>query len=281
MAAHRHVLRATPQEGLANEAPVERGATLVQAQGPQAATVLAPSLAGREDRAGTAGPRWSADGWVLWRDGSGSGQVGSGRGGKGLGSFGPSYGASQAGAVLRYRLMPGDAHRLAAYGRFYAALGDTGEREAAAGLSARPLPRVPVAAMVELRASRFTDGQTHLRPAVMAVSEVPPITLPLALRAEAYAQGGYVGGAGATGFVDGQLRVDRPVDVQGRASVALGGGAWGGAQTGAQRLDMGPSARFSYSDGHMSAHLAIDWRFRVAGNAQPLSGPAITLSAGF
>jgi hypothetical protein len=29
------------------------------------------------------------------------------------------------------------------------------------------------------------------------------------------------------------------------------------------------------------ARLGVDWRFRVAGDAAPSSGPAVTLSAGF
>jgi hypothetical protein len=33
--------------------------------------------------------------------------------------------------------------------------------------------------------------------------------------------------------------------------------------------------------GETRSRVALDWRFRVAGNARPASGPALTVSAGF
>jgi hypothetical protein len=121
-----------------------------------------------------------------------------------------------------------------------------------------------------------------VRPAAFAITELPPATLPLGVRAEAYAQAGYVGGDFATAFVDGQARIDAPVsrlgpDVQIRA----GGGIWGGAQKHAARLDVGPSATLGFRLGETQSRVAIDYRFRVAGSAEPKSGPALTISAGF
>jgi hypothetical protein len=64
--------------------------------------------------------------------------------------------------------------------------------------------------------------------------------------------------------------------------VRAGAGAWGGAQKGASRLDLGPAATMGLGLGaSASARLALDWRFRVTGDAAPSSGPALTLSAGF
>ncbi len=188
--------------------------------------------------------------------------------------------------MLRYRLAPdnangGDAHKLTAYLRASAALNGTREQELALGLSARPLGNFPVVAMAELRAARSVMG-TRLRPAAALVTELPPLRLPAGLRAEAYAQAGYVGGAGATGFIDGQLRLDRKLFDLGRHELRAGAGAWGGAQRGASRVDLGPSASVVLRLGDAaSARLAMDWRFRVAGKAAPASGPAVTLSAGF
>lgn len=217
--------------------------------------------------------RWSADGWVLWRRGSQQGLA--------AGGLAPSYGASQAGAVLRYRLAPGSAHRPAAYLRASAALNGSNEREAALGLQARPFGGVPVVLAGE---ARYTSapGRGMVRPAIFAFTELPPFDLPLGLRGEAYAQGGYVGGRFATGFADGQLRVDRVLLRLGRAEMRLGGGVWGGAQKGASRLDAGPSLIVGAPlGGPASLRLGADWRFRVAGKALPRSGPAVTLSAGF
>lgn len=221
----------------------------------------------------SAASRWSADGWLLWRR-SGSGTTGAG--------FAPStYGASQAGAVLRYRLAPSSGHRPALYLRGTSALERPRGEEVAFGLSARPLANVPVAAMVEARATRFAGG-TEVRPAAALVTELPPFKLLAKARAELYAQAGYVGGAGATGFVDGSLRVDRPLLSLGKAELRAGGGVWGGAQKGASRLDLGPGVTLGVPLGDKaSARVAADWRFRVAGSASPASGPAVTLSAGF
>jgi hypothetical protein len=155
------------------------------------------------------------------------------------------------------------------------------EQELALGLSARPLRALPLVAMAELRAARSPLG-IRMRPAAALVTELPPLRLPAGLRAEVYAQGGYVGGAGATAFVDGQVRLDRKLFDLANHELRAGAGAWGGAQRGASRVDLGPSASvvLRLSD-TATARLAMDWRFRVAGKAVPASGPAVTLSAGF
>ena len=94
-------------------------------------------------------------------------------------------------------------------------------------------------------------------------------------------QAGYVGGKYASAFADGQLRAERPLAEFGDAKLTAGGGAWGGAQKGAARLDIGPSASLQLKLGQTSSRLSMDWRFRVAGAAEPASGPALTISAGF
>lgn len=205
------------------------------------------------------------------------------RRGGGAANLGPgvgTYGASQAGAVLRYRLAPGTPYRPTAYFRASAALGGPLEREAAAGLSARPIEGLPVFVAIEGRVGQF-GRRTLVRPAVMAVTELPPVALPLDARGEFYLQAGYVGGVGATAFVDGQIRADRRVVALGALELRAGGGVWGGMQRGAERLDIGPSATVAIAHGPASARVAFDWRFRVAGSAEPSSGPALTISAGF
>jgi hypothetical protein len=217
------------------------------------------------------GRRWSADAWVLVRSGSGASSAGPAV---------ASYGGSQAGAVLRYRLVPGDPHRPTAYLRASAALNGSGEREAAVGLSVRPVGRLPVIVAAEGRIGRLS-GLTVVRPAVMAITELAPLPLPAKARAEAYLQAGYVGGFGATPFVDGQAKADRELARLGPLELRAGGGVWGGAQRGAGRLDAGPSVGLSLAQGPVAARMTLDWRFRIMGRAQPASGPALTISAGF
>jgi hypothetical protein len=217
--------------------------------------------------------RWSADAWALLRRDLASARS--------QGALPAVYGASQVGAVLRYRLNRTSHRRPAAYLRATAALGMMGETSAALGLSARPLSALPVVAAVE---GRMTDqaGGRRFQPAAFAYTELPSMRLPLGLRTETYVQAGYVGGAFATPFADGQFRLDRRVLALGRGEVRLGGGLWAGAQKGAERFDAGPSAFVALPLGHrMFSRVALDWRFRVAGDAEPGSGPAVTLSAGF
>lgn len=214
--------------------------------------------------------RWSADGWLLLRGGKSR-----------LFEGAPlaSYGASQVGAVLRYRLAPGSAHRPDAYIRASSAL-NRRDREVSAGIAARPIARLPVVVAAEARLSDQGDS-IRSRPAAFAYTELPPADLPLGLRGEAYAQVGYVGGRFATAFADGQVRVDRAVANIGKLRLRAGAGTWGGAQKGASRIDVGPAASIGIDAGPGAARLEVDWRFRIAGTAAPASGPALTLSAGF
>lgn len=217
--------------------------------------------------------RWSADGWMMLRDGGVPGPV--------TGPARATYGASQFGAVVRYRLIPESGHRPTAYLRGTGAMDRPFDKEAAAGIAARPVSSIPVTIAAELRAGELSS-EFRVRPAVVAVTELAPQKLPFEFRAEAYAQAGYVGGRGATPFFDGQLRADRAITRIGKGELRAGVGAWGGAQEGASRLDIGPAAILGVPVNDMaSARLAVDWRFRVTGNAVPQSGPALTLSAGF
>lgn len=216
--------------------------------------------------------RWSFDGWVLYRPESGSPGF--------TGAMPTSYGGSQAGGVLSFSLAPADRHRPMIYVRGSRALVGAREAEAALGLSARPVPAIPVRALAEMRLQNV-NGDNRLRPAVLAVTELVPVSLPLGTRGEAYAQAGYVGGRFATPFVDGQARITREVAQFELAQVDVGVGVWGGAQEGAARLDAGPTASVHTRFGEAPARLSVDYRERLAGDAVPGSGITVTFSVGF
>lgn len=221
--------------------------------------------------------RWSADAWAFWRQGSDAAPISQGRV--------PIYGASQAGGVLQYRVAPRNPRDPRLYARTYRALVVGGESELALGASARPFGRVPLRLAGEVR---YTDGafRSGLRPAGYAVTEIAPIALPYGTQLEAYAQAGWVGGAGATPFADGQASITRDLGAVSRWTnnamrLSLGAGAWGGAQKDAQRLDIGPTMRVDVTLGKTPARVSVDWRERVAGDASPGSGLAATLSTQF
>jgi hypothetical protein len=60
--------------------------------------------------------------------------------------------------------------------------------------------------------------------------------------------------------------------------VSGGFGVWAAAQPGVRRLDIGPrlSAKIPLNNGGM--RVSADYRFRIGGNANPQSGPSISLS---
>lgn len=226
-----------------------------------------------------AGSLWSADAWVMWRQG-GNGYNLLGRGLPATFPGSGVYGASQAGLVLRYRLEPHDARRATLYLRATSGLDRPRGEELSVGLALRPVPRVPLAVMGEVRAAP-TSGGTTVRPAAAIVTELPAAPLPLGLRGEVYGQAGWVGGKDQATFIEGQARVDKLVGRHRGAELSLGAGAWAGAQSGSNRIDLGPSLRLDLSVAGTNARLTADYRWRVSGRAAPDSGAAITFSAGF
>ncbi len=229
--------------------------------------------------------RWSLDAWTFWRQGSGSPLVALGEA--------PSYGASQAGAVLRYELQPSNARRPRAYLRAYSSLEGRKEQEVAAGLSARLLPQLPLRLHAEARGLRSAAGaagqstgtasgrRLSTRAAAFVTTELPTARLPAGLTAEAYGQAGYVTGKNSTAFADGQAHILREIASFDLAKIEVGGAAFAGAQKGVHRVDIGPAMRVNLSLGETQARLSASYRAKVAGDAQPGSGVAVALSTRF
>jgi len=221
--------------------------------------------------------RWSVDGWIVLRGGAGTAALAGGK---------PTYGASQAGLVLRYRLSADSPARPAAYLRATTSPGVLHQRDLALGLALRPDRKLPLAIMAEARLL-LGRRRSAARVGVMAVSEIAPFDLPLGFEGEAYGQAGLVGGAAAGSFAEGQLRLEhcfscRQGGAAGRADFSAGLGLWGGVQSDVARLDGGPGLSLRLPVGPAAAlRFDADWRFRLAGNAAPGSGPVATLSASF
>ena len=77
-------------------------------------------------------------------------------------------------------------------------------------------------------------------------------------------------------FVDGAARVGARI-----GGVDVGGGVWGAAQPGLARLDIGPQASVRLPLAGTGIRLSADWRFRIAGDAAPASGPTLTVGTDF
>jgi hypothetical protein len=95
------------------------------------------------------------------------------------------------------------------------------------------------------------------------------------LTLDAYAQAGVVGLRSRDAFFDGSVRLSVPL-----GRFELGAGAWAAAQPGVERFDIGPTVSMRLP-AIRNTRLRADWRFRVAGDAAPASGPAVTLATDF
>jgi len=206
--------------------------------------------------------RWSASAWLLAR---------RERGGPAL-APGGTLGGSQAGARFLYRL-GGGARRLALSARLYAPLRRAGGAEAAAGIDWRPLARLPLHLLAERRQALGADGRSAF---ALTLYGGHSARLPGGLRLDAYGQAGLVGLRSRDPFADGAVRLAVPL-----GPVEIGGGAWGAAQPGAARLDVGPLVALPLRVRGAGMRLSADWRFRAAGDAAPDSGPALTLASDF
>ena len=209
--------------------------------------------------------------YTFWRDGSA---------GSGLASAG-QYGGSQSGIIATWNLgatFPALAkERLSLIGRLSGAHDDSHELEAAAGIRWQPIAKLPISLTVEQRVRpRGVD-----RLAVYAAGGVDRKPLPVGFHLDAYGQAGWASNQEGGYFFDGIARAQRPLIARDKGEITAGAGAWTGGQKGAQRLDIGPTAGGTLRVGKASFRLSADWRFRIAGNASPGDGPALTLSTGF
>jgi hypothetical protein len=183
---------------------------------------------------------------------------------------GSTLGGSQAGARLTYAFDP----RIAASLRSSSPVGGSSGGEVAAGVRMTPFPTIPVSLTAERRQAigRYSTGRSAF--AMFLEGGVYQKPLGWNLMLDGYAQAGVVGLRDRDFFADGGFTVSRPL--YGRFSIGMG--AWGGYQPGLYRVDAGPRVSMKVRP-NVSVHL--DWRQRMAGAAEPGSGPAVTLGADF
>lgn len=207
--------------------------------------------------------RWSGSAWLLARRERGEPAL----------APGGTLGGSQAGARILYRVNGDPARPLALTGRLYLPLHRAAGAEVAAGIDWQPAARLPVHILAERRQALGEEGRSAFALTLYGGVSRP---LPHGVRVDAYGQAGVAGVRARDLFVDGSVRVTAPA-----GPVEIGGAAWGAAQPGAARLDAGPQVSVRIHAGPAALRLSADWRFRVAGDAAPDSGPALTLAADF
>lgn len=209
----------------------------------------------------SSGSRWAASGWVIARGGMAS-SVSTAQ-----------LGASQAGLRLTYAV--GQSRRVALAARVSTPLAGRG-REAAVGLDWRPTA-APIHLLAEQRLS--LDGGEG-GPTLGLIGGFGPSQVGPGVLVEAYGQAGIIARGGGEAFADGAVRATHPLTLGG-LRFDIGAGAWGGAQRGAARLDVGPTLGLVATVGGRAIRLSADWRQRIAGGARPGSGPALSVGTNF
>jgi hypothetical protein len=128
--------------------------------------------------------------------------------------------------------------------------------------------------MAERRKAIGAPGGGRDAFALLAEGGVYERPLPWQFRLDGYAQTGVVGARTRDWFVDGGATVTRPF----LRRYAFGVGAWGGAQPGLSRLDVGPRMSVRIRPG-IRAH--VDYRYRLLGSTEAGSGFAATVATDF
>jgi hypothetical protein len=280
--SNRHRWRAAMLDGLLSDRSQHRPAHVSPAS-PMATALKDASGRGPEPPASPVWPtsaqrgadRWSLYAYAYWRGNAGGGAAVAAPGA----AQPPVLGGSQLGLRLDRRLDA--AGRVRAYARVTAApmTGGRSAADAALGLAWRPADALPVDLHVERREALAGGGRGQMLAYAAGGTQDRPLAL--GLRGHVYGQAGVAGFGDPALFADGQLQVDRIVTDRADLRFSLGAVAAGGVQRGAAQLDIGPRAALSLPKLGEGTRLALDWRERIAGDARPASGLALTLSAGF
>jgi hypothetical protein len=228
---------------------------------------FSPTLRGPYD---LAIQRWSLTATSYWRSGSeASPTVGPGGAAR--------LGGSQSAVRLAYLIEP--RHSLRAYVRVAHTPGRRDGADIAVGIALRPIRSFPVDMHVERR--RVVAGFGRDTTLGYIAGGVDNRQLPYGFRLSAYGQAGVADYGELVGFADAAVVVQRDVASVGGMRLSLGSVVAAAAQPGAQRIDVGPRVTVALPDVGQGAQIMLDWRERVAGNARPGSGLALTLAADF
>jgi len=182
---------------------------------------------------------------------------------------GGTLGASQAGARLVYNFSP----MISAVVRTSSEVGRRGG-EVAGGIRVHPLRSIPLWITAERRQAIGQYGGGRNAFALFAETGFYDRPMPWGFRLDGYAQGGVVGLRSRDLFADGDVTFSRPVYRQ----FSGGLGLWGGIQPGLYRVDAGPRLSMKV---RRNLRVHFDYRLRLAGNAEPGSGPVVTLAGDF
>lgn len=189
-------------------------------------------------------------------------------------------GASQAGIRVQQPLLHiGRRLPIAFNLRVSAPLDQKLGREAGIGLGTRPVKQLPVELILERRVALDRGGRNAF--AVIAAGGFNDKRLVNKMSLSGYAQTGIVGFTRGDRFVDGALQIERALLDRNDTGLRLGAGIWGAAQPSVTRIDVGPILTVKQRLGTANLRISAEYRWRVAGQARPASGPALSIGTDF
>jgi hypothetical protein len=189
---------------------------------------------------------------------------------------GAQYGGSQSGIILTVDPFGDPKQGVAVLAR--GAITPNGkEKELALGLRWKPLANIPVS----LTAERRFQANAPDRFATYLAGGIDARPVIGKLKADGFAQAGFVSGKDGGGFFDVQAKLTHPLTHIRDTPITIGVGSRAGGQRDVARLDVGPTIGTHIAVAKTLVIVQLDWRMRIAGNARPKDGLALTLSSGF
>ena len=188
-------------------------------------------------------------------------------------------GGSQAGARLTYAL----DRRLALSLRSSTPIGGSQGGELAGGIRLTPFPSIPLALTAERRQAIGRSGGRSAF-AMFVEGGIYDQRMLWRFKLDGYGQAGVVGARSRDMFAEGGFMLTRPLfdrftlNRQLFGELSAGFGLWGGVQPHLYRVDVGPRLSLRVRN---NVRVHLDWRQRLAGQAEPGSGPAVTLAGDF
>ncbi len=222
--------------------------------------------------------RWHVGGYVLSRTGGVQDPL----------AASPVLGGGQAGVAVGYAVDPLSPTRVSVIGRLTAAAGlngamDRETTEAALGLRVQPFAKLPLAVDVERRFALGLYSRNAWAARLSGGTAQDFRFGPRKVSVEAYGEAGAIGLRQTALYAGAQARAGTPLMTLGRVAVDGGAGLWTAIQHDygqtVSRIDLGPSAQFRVKPWPFRAQ--VDYRVQASGNAQPGTGPVITVSGEF
>ncbi len=188
-------------------------------------------------------------------------------------------GGSQIGGRLTQQVASIAPATLNGYARFVMPMGQSTNKEAALGVSLKLGKTMPLEVAAERRVAISRGGRNAW--AMVVSTGVSDVALDKAISANIYAQAGVVGLNTRAKFIDGEASVMRALPDVIRAPAQIGVVVAGSAQSGINRLDIGPIFTLRPKLGGKAVRASVSWRVRALGNASPRTGLAISIGGDF